>query len=171
MTERPRRHVEVPTAPVALDEKGEALAALLPEVLKTFEPEIGADIDEVVVTVKPDQLLEVCRIAKEDRRLAFNYLRCLSVVDYQDRLEIVYHLYSLEKGHKVVIKTSTDPEEPSVPSVVSVWSGADWFEREGRDLFGVIFQGHPNLVPLVLYEDFEGFPGRKSFPFHQYEEW
>ena len=58
-----------------------------------------------------------------------------------------------------------------LPTVTGVWGGADWYERESNDLFGVRFEGHPNLVPLLLYEDFEGYPGRKSFPFHDYDEW
>ena len=166
-----KRGPEVPVAPVALDERGKALSALLPDLLKDFDVEIGAAVDEVVVTAKPEDVPDVCRIAKEDPRLDCNYLRCLSVVDYEERLEVVYHLFSLEKRHKMVVKTSVSPDEPVVPSVVSVWRGADWFEREGHDLFGVVFQGHPNLVPLLLYEGFEGYPGRKSFPFHDYDEW
>ena len=62
-------------------------------------------------------------------------------------------------------------DNPLVPSVISIWRGADWFEREGHDLFGVVFQGIRTLAPLVLYEGFEGHPGLKSFPFHDYEEW
>ena len=171
MAQRQRREPQIPEAPVALDDRGNALSALLAEVLKDFDAEIGAAVDEVVVTVKPQDVPAICRTAKEDARLDFNYLRCISVVDYVERLEVVYHLFSLEKRHKMVVKTGVSPEKPHVPSVVSVWRGADWFEREGHDLFGVVFQGHPNLAPLVLYEGFEGYPGRKSFPFHDYDEW
>ena len=63
-----------------------------------------------------------------------------------------------------MVKTSVPPDAPSVPSIVSVWRGAGWYEREAHDLFGVAFEGHPDLSPLLLYEGFEGFPGRKSFP-------
>ena len=171
MAQRQRREPQIPEAPVALDDRGDALSALLAEVLKDFDAEIGAAVDEVVVTVKPQDVPAICRTVKEDARLDFNYLRCISVVDYVERLEVVYHLFSLEKRHKMVVKTGVSPEKPHVPSVVSVWRGADWFEREGHDLFGVVFQGHPNLAPLVLYEGFEGYPGRKSFPFHDYDEW
>ena len=104
-------------------------------------------------------------------RLTFDYLRCLSAVDYVDRIEVVYHLFSLERRHKMVVKVSLEPDSPRVASVVSVWKGADWFEREAHDLFGVEFEGHPNLAPLLLYEGFEGCPGLKSFPFHEYDEW
>ena len=77
----------------------------------------------------------------------------------------------VEKRHKMVVKTSVSPDTPSVPSVVSVWRAADWFEREGHDLYGVVFEGHPELAPLLLWEGFEGYPGRRSFPFHEYDEW
>lgn len=171
MAQRHRREVAVPEAPVALDDKGKALSALLPEVLKGLEVEIGASVDEVVVTARPQDVPAICRIVKLDPKLDCNYLRCLAVVDYGERLEVVYHLFSLAKRHKMVVKTSVPPDKPHVPSVISVWRGADWFEREGHDLFGVVFQGHPNLAPLLLYEGFEGHPGRKSFPFHEYDEW
>jgi NADH-quinone oxidoreductase subunit C len=140
-------------------------------VLQGIDAELGSSADEVVVTVGPHDIPAVCRIAKDDDRLDFNYLRCISVVDYEERLEVDYHLFSLEKRHKMVVKTNVSPDEPEVPSVTSVWRAADWFEREGHDLFGVVFQGHSNLVPLLLYEGFEGHPGRKSFPFHDYDEW
>ena len=171
MVQRPRREPQAPEASVSLDDRGNSLSALLPEVLSHFDVEIGAAVDEVVVTVKPEDVPAICRTAKEDPSLDFNYLRCISVVDYVERLEVVYHLFSLTKRHKMVVKTSVSPDEPNVPSVVSVWRGANWFEREGHDLFGVVFQGHPNLDPLLLYEGFEGYPGRKSFPFHEYDEW
>ena len=161
----------MPEAPVALDSRGEALSALLPEALKDFDVEIGAAVDEVTVTARPQDVPAVCGIAKRDPRLDFNYLRCLSAVDYVERLEVVYHLFSLAKRHKMVVKTSVSPDEPSVPTVVPVWRAADWFEREAHDLYGVVFEGHPDLSPLLLYEGFEGFPGRKSFPFHDYDEW
>ena len=80
-------------------------------------------------------------------------------------------LYSLDNNHHLVVKSNLPYENPHVTSVISVWLGADWYEREGHDLFGIIFDGHPNLTPLILYEGFEGYPGRKSFPFHEYKEW
>ena len=175
MEQRPRpegrREPEVPEAPVALDYKGKVLSVSLPKFLKDFDVQIGAALDEVVVTAQPEDVPAICRTVKEEPSLDFNYLRCLSVVDYVERLEVVYHVFSLEHRHKMVVKTSVPPDEPLVPSIVSLWRGADWFEREGHDLFGVVFQGHPNLAPLVLYEGFEGFPGRKSFPFHDYDEY
>ena len=172
MAQRHRREPEIPLAKVALDTKGEFLTALVNEVFsEAHDVEIGAAVDEVTLTVQPDTIPEVCRILRDDPRFGFDYLRCLSVVDYEERLEVNYHLFSLEQLHKMVVKTNVSPDDPQAPSVLGVWRTADWYERESHDLFGVVFTGHPNLVPLLLYEGFEGFPGRKSFPFHEYDEW
>ena len=133
--------------------------------------EIGAAVDEVTVTIDPQLVPEVCRIAKDHPDLDFDYLRCISAVDYIERIEVNYHLFSLRRRHKMVVKTNVQPDKPRVPTVVNVWRGADWFEREAHDLFGVVFQDHPNLIPLLLYDGFEGHPGLKSFPYHEYEEW
>ena len=147
------------------------LARLLQELL----PGVGFAIRETpldeTVTISRDDFSRAMETLKGHERLRFDYLRCLSVVDYSERLEVNYHLFSMKKRHKLVLKTSVSPDEPYVPTVITVWRGADWFEREGHDLFGVVFQGHPNLAPLLLYEGFEGHPGLKSFPFHDYDEW
>ena len=154
-----------------LGSRGEALLELLPELLGTSNPQITSAGDEVVALVEPVHLLETGTTLKEHPRLAFDYLRCLSVVDYEESFQIVYHLWSLEHRHKMVLKVNIAYEEPRVPSVFSIWRSADWFEREGRDLFGVFFEGHPDLKPLLLWEGFEGYPGRKAFPFHEYTEY
>ena len=175
MARPPRREPTIPEAPAALDATGEALSATLEQVFEA-DPgmQIGAAVDEVTFTVSPDRVLDVCNVCRTDPRLDFNYLRCLSVVDYVEstgEFEVNYHLYSLDKRHKMVVKTRVPEDQPSVPTVTGVWAGANWYERESHDLFGVVFEGHPNLIPLLLYEEFEGFPGRKSFPFHDYDEW
>ena len=164
-------HARVTPVGPDLDKQGEALMALLPGPLASFKLEITSALDEVIVTVAAEQLLEVCDVLKQDSSLAFDYLRCLSVVDYETKLQLVYHLWSREHRHKIVLKVDTKPEDAKVPSVTGLWRSADWFEREGHDLFGVSFEGHPDMKPLLLYEGFEGYPGLKSFPFHDYEEW
>ena len=97
-------------------------------------------------------------------------LLCLACVDYQERFELVYFLQSLANESTLVIKTQVPYENPLLPSVTEVWPAADWYEREAHDLFGVSFEGHPDLSPLLLYPEFEGFPGRKEFPFYEYRE-
>ncbi len=178
MARRARREPRIPEAPVALDAAGEGLAMLVGEI---FGPEalgldvrVGAAVDEVTLTVRPEDIPMVCSVCKNDPRLDFDYLRCLSVVDYAEssgEFEVNYHLYSLNIRHKMVVKTRLPEDTPVAPTVTGVWAGADWYERESYDLFGVRFEGHLNLVPLLLYDGFEGYPGRRSFPFHDYDEW
>ena len=175
MARRARREPVVPVAAVALDAAGESLALVVEETFADREgATVGAAVDEVTLTVPPESIAEVCQVCKDDPRLDFDYLRCLSVVDYaaeSGELEINYHLWSLRRRHKLVVKSRLPEDAPVAPTVTGVWTGANWYEREGHDLFGVVFAGHPGLEPLLLYEGFEGFPGRKSFPFHDYEEW
>jgi NADH-quinone oxidoreductase subunit C len=83
---------------------------------------------------------------------------------------MVYILHSLEPERTLAIKTDVPYDSPTIPSVTSVWRAADWYEREAHDLFGVHFEGHPDLSPLLLYEGFEGYPGRKEYPFNDYQE-
>lgn len=168
--ERPR-HPSPAQAAAALDEKGQALTALLGEALEEFQPAMSAALDAVVATVRPQDMVGVGCKLRDDPRIAADLLLCLSVVDYQQHFEVVYHLYSIEKNHRFVVKTAVPYDDPHLPSVISVWPGADWYEREGHDLFGVVFDGHPNLAPLILYQGFEGYPGRKSYPFNDYQEW
>ena len=178
MARRTRREPRIPEAPVALDAMGESLASLVREIFgpeaDRFDVQVGAEVDEVTLTARPEDVPAICAICKSDPRLKFDYLRCLSVVDYVEssgEFEINYHLHSLDIRHKMVVKTRLSEDSPVVPTVTGVWGGADWYERESNDLFGVKFDGHPNLVPLLLYEGFEGYPGRRSFPLHDYDEW
>ena len=86
------------------------------------------------------------------------------------RMQVVYFLQSLDPERTLALKTDAPYDDPVVPSVTSVWRAADWYEREARDLFGITFEGHPDPAPLLLYDDFEGYPGRKEFPFYEYRE-
>ncbi len=169
--ERARAHPAPAEAKSALDAKGQALSALLQEALAEFKPVMSAALDEVVVALDRSALVQAALKLRDDPRLSFDYLMCLSVVDYEDRFEVVYHLRSLAKSARFALKVSLPYGDPRLPSVISVWPGADWHEREGHDLFGVDFEGHPNLAPLLLYEGFEGYPGRKSYPLNDYQEW
>ena len=119
--------------------------------------------DELELRVARDDIAEVCKALKSDAELDFKYLRSLSVVDWADELEVVYHLASLSHSDRMMIKTRAPTDDPWVPTAIGVWKGADWHEREGHDLFGVEFRGHPDMSPLILYEGFEGYPGRKSY--------
>ena len=159
-----------PAVREGLAQLNQELLALSVEVLKEFQPEPGALHDIPQITVAPGDLARVCRLAKDDSRLALKQLLCLACVDYREHFQLVYLLHSLEPERMLAIKTNVPYSDPTVPSVTSVWRAADWYEREAHDLFGVAFVGHPNLAPLLLYEGFEGYPGRKEYPFYDYQE-
>ena len=98
-------------------------------------------------------------------------LPCLFAVDYIDHIELNYILFSIKRDHKLIVKTKLDSENPVINTVTHLWQAAAWYERETHDLFGVVFTGNDDLAPLLLYEGFEGYPGLKSFPLHDYEEY
>lgn len=157
--------------PTLLSEATQKLSGLLPSILHDSDLEYTTKIDELVVKAPGGLVQTICKTLKTNNGLFFDYLRCLSVVDYQDFLEINYHLFSYTKRHKMVLKCELNPDQPSISSVSNIWKAANWFEREAHDLFGVVFDDHPGLDRLLLPDDFEGNPGLKSYPLHEYKEW
>ena len=158
------------TETAGLSQPNRELLALAAEVFKDFNPRPGVLHDLPQLTIEPGDVAQVCRLAKEDPRLAVKQLLCLACVDYKEYFQLVYFLHSLQLEQTLVVKANVPFENPHLPSVSSVWRAADWYEREAHDLFGVVFDGHPELAPLLLYEGFEGYPGRKEFPFYEYQE-
>ncbi len=138
--------------------------------LAEFHPVIDVLYDIPQVTIEAANLARACRVAKDDPGINASQLMCLACVDYEEHFQLVYILHSMDPEGTMVIKADVPYDLPKAPSVASVWRAADWYERETHDLFGVVFEGHPELAPLLLYEGFEGFPGRKSFPFNEYQE-
>ena len=126
---------------------------------------------DVVLTAAREDIPRLMRAAKDDPRLAFDYLRCLSGVDQMEQgLEVVYHLYSFKHGHSVAIKTLLPADDPQVATVATVWDGALWHEREAHEMFGIVFQGHPDLRPLLLEEGLGYYPLLKSSPLAEIEQ-
>ncbi len=115
------------------------------------------------ILVKADSLYSVAEYLKNTPEFAFEYLNFVTAVDYYDYFEIVYKLTSLKHNHSVVLKVRVDRESPKVPSVYKLWRGADLQERETYDLMGIVFEGHPNLKRIVLWESFQGYPLRKDY--------
>jgi NADH-quinone oxidoreductase subunit C len=117
-------------------------------------------------------LVDVLRFLRDTPGLAFDMLTDLTAVDYltypgrEDgpRFEVVYHLQSIPHNHRVRIKVRVEEDGAVVPTAVAVWPIANWFEREVWDMFGVRFEGHPDLRRLLLYEEFVGHPLRKDYP-------
>ena len=119
---------------------------------------------ETAVLVNGESVLEVCRFLNQAPGLEFDYLADLTAVDYLDYIEAVYHILSMKHNHSLVLKARChDREHPSLPSVTCVWNGADLQEREVYDLFGIRFEGHPNMKRIFLWEGFEGHPFRRDF--------
>jgi NADH-quinone oxidoreductase subunit C len=143
------------------------------------------DAIDPFVVVDPANLVEVCRFLKDDHRLRFDLLNCISGVDYleldpkkapkagfEPHTEVVYHLSSFRHKHRFVLKLVLPRWKddkpgalPEVPSVSSVWRTADWHEREVYDLSGVYFTGHPELTRILLAEDWVGHPLRKDYEY------
>ena len=142
------------------------------EILSKLKERFGAVVSELDTSshdpwigVDPRQIDTVALFCKEDPDLDFKSLMSLSGVDDHSGIKIVYHLHSLTKLHKIVLKVTVTKIEPVTLSVTGVWQGANWFERECFDLFGVRFEGHPDLRRLLLPDDWEGHPLRKEYVF------
>jgi NADH-quinone oxidoreductase subunit C len=133
--------------------------------------QIGKKFPEAVIEsgadslmLKAESLLEVADYLKKTPGLDFDYLNYVTAVDYYDYFEVVYQLASIQHNHGLVLKVRCyDRQNPTLPSVVGIWRGADFQEREIYDLLGISFEGHPNLRRIVLWEGFEGYPLRKEF--------
>jgi len=116
------------------------------------------------LVVKSESWLEVATFLKTTPGFDFDYLTSITAVDYYDYFEVVYQLTSIKHNHSLVVKTRCyGRDNPTVPSVVSLWRGADFQEREIYDLMGIRFEGHPNLKRIFLWEGFHEHPLRKDY--------
>lgn len=121
---------------------------------------------ELTVTVPTGVLLDVCRFLRAEEELDYGFLVDITAVDYPqrgDRFCLVYHLLSMQRRARLSLKTYVPEDEP-VPSLTELWPGANFYEREVYDLFGVHFSGHPDLRRIMMPEDWEGHPLRKDYP-------
>lgn len=147
------------------------MAGLFREALPGVQMTAEQTAIDVAITVRREDLLQVMQTAREDERLAFDFLRCLSGVDYLDELEVVYHLYSYKLGHSAAVKVRAPPDDPHLPTVSHLWQTANWHEREAAELFGFVFDGHPDLRPLLTEEGLGYHPLRKAHPLAEIERW
>jgi NADH-quinone oxidoreductase subunit C len=125
----------------------------------------GEGIKDPFVVVAASALVDACGILRADERFAFDFLQCLTAVDYprEGKLVCVYHLYSYPHRHAFVVKVELPRDAPVCPSVTAIWKTANWLEREQYDLFGVQFTGHPELRRLLMPDDWVGYPMRKDY--------
>ncbi|MBM4053819.1 MAG: NADH-quinone oxidoreductase subunit C [Planctomycetes bacterium] len=124
---------------------------------------------ELTFVVKKEQITQVAEFFKKNTELDCSYLSDLCGVDKVETegiFEVVYHLYSIRKKHRVRLKVPIPAGNPTVSTVTDIWRTANWHERETYDMFGIRFQGHPDLRKILMPEDFEGHPLRKDYPIH-----
>jgi NADH-quinone oxidoreductase subunit C len=155
----------------------EALAARIKDRLGTAVTNVIVQLGEVTVELRREELRRACQLLRDDSLFAFEQLIDLCGVDYSayggespagarpgPRYAVVYHLLSIKNNRRVRLRTFLNDEMPVVDSVVDIWPSANWYEREAFDLFGIIFEGHPDLRRILTDYGFIGHPFRKDFP-------
>ena len=144
----------------------------LQEALGRSDLEVTVDRNEVTLVLGHLDLIENLKCLRDSDKTRFTQLVDLCGLDYQGhdgahpgRFAVIYHLLSMDLNHRLRVKVfCSDDEQPSVQSVVGLWAGANWFEREAFDLFGIVFEGHPDLRRILTDYGFVGHPLRKDFP-------
>jgi NADH-quinone oxidoreductase subunit C len=147
---------------------GQAIQAKLSGAVTGFKFAYG----ELTLLAERERIVEVLTVLRDDPDCRFEQLIDICGVDYPERarrFDVVYHLLSLARNHRIRVKIQTDEDTP-VPTTVGVYPSADWFEREAFDMFGVFFDGHPDLRRLLTDYGFHGYPLRKDFPMTGYVE-
>jgi NADH-quinone oxidoreductase subunit C len=129
------------------------------------------DRDEMTISIDRVCIREACVLLRDNPEFPFNFLSDVTCVDWypsEPRFEVIYHLLSISKKERVRLKVRLDGSSPVVESITAVWPGANYFEREVFDLFGIRFTGHPYLRRILMPEDWEGNPLRKDYPVEGY---
>jgi NADH-quinone oxidoreductase subunit C len=154
-----------------LDSLEEMLSAIMAADLKGID-DAHIDRGELTVVASREGQIGLLRYLNDDSRMQFWSLIDICAVDYperEERFEIVYHLLSPRQNTRIRVKVSTDEQTP-IASATAIWPGADWFERECWDMYGVLFTGHPDLRRILTDYGFDGHPQRKDFPLTGYSE-
>jgi NADH-quinone oxidoreductase subunit C len=142
----------------------DALVERFPRVVTDAYEGVGGDD---CAFVQKDRIADVCRTLKDDPKLGFDMAPYITAVDYlgkDPRFEVVYNLYSTRMNWRIRLRVKVPETDLVLPSVTSVWRGADWFERYCFDMYGMRFTGHPDMRRLLMYDEFEGHPLRKDYP-------
>ena len=122
---------------------------------------------ELTVVVPKERIVDICRFLKEDPQLQFDLLADVCGIDMytpSKRFGVIYNLYSLKNRNRIRLKVFTEEEDPKVPTMTGVFGTANWHERETFDMFGIVFEGHPDLRRVYMPDEFEHYPLRKDFP-------
>lgn len=141
----------------------------VPAALEAWDPQAitggSLDLGETLLWVAPEKLVPVCLQLRDN--LGFERLCGMTAIDrypMEPRFEAVYFVHSISRNTRLKLKVALPGADPAVESVTSVWTGANWYEREAFDLFGIRFEGHPNLKRIMLPDSWEGHPLRRDFP-------
>lgn len=129
----------------------------------------GSYRDQHWVRVRIDRLLEICAWLKDDPQASYELLLDVTAVHWPDDpepMEIVYHLYSLARNDRLRVKVRTGDRGP-VPTLCGLWDAADWNERETFDMFGIVFEGHPDLRRILMHDEYTDYPLRKELPLYR----
>ncbi len=152
------------------------------EAIKAQFPEEVVDVvdhhGQVGVLLRPGRIVDILRWLRDSDTLRMDHLRALCGVDnkkrktsYPERFEVVYQLYSISLRHEIRLRVLVPEDDAHVESVVSLWQGVNWLEREVFDMFGIRFDNHPNLKRVLLPDDWEGHPLLKEYPLKGRKEW
>jgi NADH-quinone oxidoreductase subunit C len=147
----------------------EAIQTKFPNLVKSVYDLHG----DAGIVIKKEGIKEIARFLKNDPEFGFNVLMDLAAVDYlrweekEFRFEVIYNLFSLQKNRRIFVKAQVHETQAELDSVSAVWPAANWYEREVWDMFGISFKGHPNLKRILMYEEFQGYPLRKDYPYNQ----
>lgn len=146
----------------ALSDLAGHIEGRMPDAVRSWQIHVG----ELTLLAERDHIVPLLRFLRDDQQCNFETFIDVCGVDYperSERFEVVYHLLSMRMNHRIRVRIRTD-EETAVPSVVSLWPAANWFEREAFDMYGIQFADHPDLRRILTDYGFEGWPLRKDFP-------
>jgi len=122
--------------------------------------------DMLCLTIKKEFIQSILLFLRDEQDLQYNFLTTLCGMHYPEKnqLGVVYHLQSFVNNHRIRIKTTTELNDPKIPTITTIWPAANWMERETYDFFGIQFEGHPNLKRILNMDEMTDFPLRKEFP-------
>lgn len=143
----------------------------VPAALEAWDPQAIVDgsleLGETLLWMTPKKIVTVCRELRDN--LGFERICGVSAIDrypLEPRFEVVYFVHSVSRNIRLKLKVALPGSNPALESITSVWEGANWYEREAFDLFGIKFEGHPNLKRIMMPDDWDGHPLRRDFPTH-----
>ena len=160
---------EIATKATEENPKSGDLTNLLQEEFPNTVTGFHAHRGDETVVIERDALVSVCRFLRDDSRCSFEIMMDLTTVDRLEiqetpRFEMVYHFKSLSHARRLRVKVRLEEDDCKIASIHHLWKAVDWYERECFDMFGIHFEGHPNLRRILMYDEFEGHPLRKDYP-------